>query len=160
MSEVHSEVQPTETAPLVSGMSAFEEAQIRVERLKAWLTAGTIVASVLAATLAYSSAQRVQSQQARDAFQLKVAEIVMSSRNAFDAQGKANALSAFFPDKVPANMPQKIDPKTQSWGHAGRSELLTLLAAHPDPNYRKVTLKTYKALFPENTFANDVPSAP
>jgi hypothetical protein len=79
---------PQEDSPVASGMSAFEQAQIRAEKLKGWLTAGSIFVSALAAILAYTSAQRVQNQQAAEAFQLKAAEIVMASKTPWEARGK------------------------------------------------------------------------
>ena len=136
------QVQSTPTAPLSSGMTDFEREQIRVARLKAWLTAGSIITSVAAAILAYSSAQWIQSQQAADAFQLKAAEIVMASRTSWEAQSKARALAGFFPNRVPPSMADKFDPKKHSWGRESHRELLTLLlTAHPpSPEHRAVVL--------------------
>lgn len=164
MHQVDSHVQSTSTTPVVSVMTAFEQAQIHVQKLKAWLTAGSIMASVLAAILAYSSAQKVQNLQATDAFQLKAAEIVMASRNAWEAEGKARALYVFFPDKVPksflpdkgAGEPPKFDPYKFAWGRESRRELLHLLTEPPTtPESRAVVLKTWKALWPSDEFVND-----
>jgi hypothetical protein len=159
----HGETHPQSDAPSPqrSNMTRFEQEQIRVERLKAWLTAGSIVASVAAAVLAYSSAQRTQNQHAADAFQLKVAEIVMSSRTPWEAKGKARALAAFFPDRASLATAEEFDPGTHGWGRESRRELLGLLTAHPiSPQRREVVLKTWKALFPGDTWVNDLSRVP
>jgi hypothetical protein len=157
MTHRDTDTQSTVAAPVASGMTVFEQEQIRVERLKAWLTAGSIIVSVAAAVLAYSSAHMTQRQEAADAFQLKVAEILMAARTSGEARGRATALAAFFPDKVSTSMADKFDPQTHGWGRESRRELLTLLAAHPtSPDHRAAVLKTYKALFPGDTWANDV----
>lgn len=159
--EVH--VQSSDALPPDSAMTAFEREQIRVERLKAWLTAGSIVASVAAAILAYSSANWVQGQQAAAAFQLKAAEIVMASKTPWEAKGKATALATFFPDRVPPSMVDgRFDPALHGWGRESHRELLTLLlTTQPtSPEHRAMVVKTWKAFFPGDTWVNDIPAVP
>jgi len=84
-------------------MTAFQRATIRVEKLKARLQAGAMVVSVLLAIAAYFTTRYVESKKAeytlqlqqehaRDDFLLKAAEIVMNSRTAAEAEGKARAM--------------------------------------------------------------------
>jgi len=157
MTQSNSQGPSVVIGPVASDMSAFERAKIGVERLKAWLTAASIVASVAAAIVAYSSAQGVQRQEAADAFQLKVAEIVMASRTPWEAKGKATALAGFFPQRVPTSMGASFDPEKYGWGRESRRELLALLAAHAaSPAEQAAVLKTWKALFPGDIWAKDI----
>jgi hypothetical protein len=149
-------------------MTAFERAQIRVEHLKAWLTAVSIIGSATAAILTYSSTQRTQSQQAAVAqrtqsqedsvaFDLKAAEIVMAGRGAWEAKGRARMLAALFPHRISRRIADSLNLDSLAYGREGKRELLMLLTAHPAfPKHRAVVLKTYKALFPDDTFANKV----
>jgi hypothetical protein len=133
------------------GMTPFEHATISVERLKAWLTAGSIIASVAAALLAYSASQSTQRRQAAASFQLKAAEIVMASTTPWEAQGKARALAAFFPNDVPAVMAaDTFDPAKYGWGRESHRELLTLLLTAPPSTgeHRALVFTMWKAFFP------------
>jgi len=157
------QAQSTATAPTSPVITEFEREQLHVERLKAWLTAGSIIASVVVAAVTYSSAQAVQNRQAEEAFKLKAAEIVMASRTPWEAQGKARALAAFFPGQVPPSMADDtFDPGKHGWGRESHRELLTLLlTARPDTHEnREVVLNAWKAFFPGDTWVNEIPSVP
>lgn len=163
MPHEEAQIQPSAAVSPSPGMTDFEREQIRAERLKAWLTAGAIIASVAAAILTYLSAQRVQSQEAAVAFQLKAAEIVMASRTPWEAQGKARALAAFFPDRIPPSMADdKFDPAKHGWGRESHRELLTLLLTTQttSPEHRAMVIKTWKAFFPGDTWVNEIPAVP
>lgn len=138
-------------------MTEFAIEQVRAERLKGWLTAASILVSAMAAITAYLGTRQSQREQATDAFQLKVAEIVMAARTPWEAKGHANALAACFPDRVRTKMADSFDPESQGWGRESRRELLAVLAAQSDSQQkRKAILNTYKALFPGDKWANDV----
>jgi len=101
-------------------MSAYEQEQVRLkdreltlkereltlERRKNWLTMATVIVSVAAALLTYWSTRQsqlyqaraqmeLQEKAARDAFELKAAEIAMTGRCSFDAKGRARPLRHF-----------------------------------------------------------------
>jgi hypothetical protein len=146
-----------ESSAVGPGMTAFEREQIQVERLKAWLTAGSIIVSVVAALLAYLSTQRIQSQQAAVAFDLKVAEIVMAGRGAWEAKGRAKALAKLFPHRVSDSIAEKFDPASLAYGRESKRELLTLLTAHPiSPNRQAAVLKTWKAVFRNDLWVDSI----
>jgi hypothetical protein len=159
MPDVDHQAQSTADSSRGPAITVFEQKQIRVKWFSAWLTAGSILVSVVAALLTYATAMRTENEQAAVAFQLKVAEIVMAARTPWEAKGRAKALAAFFPDRVPASMAEEFDPETQGWGRESRRELLALLTTPPtSPDHRAVVLKTWKALFPGDKWVNDIPA--
>ena len=142
-------------------LTPFQSEQLRVERLKAWLTAGSIVATVGAAIVTYASTEAAQRRQAVDAFQLKAAEIAMASRTPWEAKGKMSALAALFPGMLSDSLARAFDPESQGWGRESRRELLAFLAAEPTSVERRAAiLSTWRALFPGDTFVNSIPVGP
>jgi hypothetical protein len=91
---------------------------------------------------------------------LTAGEIVMASRNGWEAQSKAQALAAFFPSEVPDSFADRFDPAKHSWGRVSHTELLELLMAQPtSPGRRALVLKTWKDVFPDDsTWVNEIPA--
>ncbi len=140
---------------------ALKEREIKNEWRKDLLTATTIIVSIGAALLTYWGTQRVQYNQAKaqmelqekaaqDAFHLKAAEIAMSGRGSFDAKGRAKALAALFPDRLPRGLGTAFDPVENSWGRDSKRELLALLASAPNAEHRRAIVKAYRELLPED----------
>ncbi len=146
----------------------LKERELTLERRKNWVTAATVIVSVAAALLTYWGARQGQLEQAkvqmelqekaaRDAFELKATEIAMSGRGSFDAKGRAKALAALFPGRLPAELGSAFDPVQNSWGRDSKSELLALLAAASSPEHRRAIVRAYKALLPEDDSINRLP---
>jgi hypothetical protein len=165
--------QPAFAANPVQVLSAYEREQIRLEeaklaleREKAWVTAGALAIPLIAAILAYWSARKNQLDQAKanmklqesvasDNFVLKACEIAMSGRTSYDAKGKAVALAALFPGKLPADLGRNFDAKGYEWGREAPRELFALIAAHAE--HRRIIVRAYKALFPHDDWINRLP---
>src|SRR5262245_32041453 len=98
----------------------IEKEKLEIEKSKNRWTAVSIFASIvvasISASVAYYSTQDVQRQVANDAFELKVAEMVMSG-TAHDAKNKMIALRTLFP-KRDFGDPDKFKPDEASWGRA------------------------------------------
>jgi hypothetical protein len=157
-----------------SPMTAFEQEQVTLkerelglERQKAWLTAMSVLAAAAAAVLAYWSSRKnqldqagaqlaLQEKTALDNFQLKAAEIAMAGRTSWDAKGRAIALAALFPGRLPSQLGADFDPEKYTWGRESKRELLSLLAANAAD--RKVILKTWAALFPHDDWIDSIPA--
>ena len=145
-------------------MSEYEKEEIRLkdreltlETLKIVLTVITIFVSVGAALFTYWSARQAQERAARDAFELKAAEISMAGRGSFDAKGRAKALAALFPGRLQPELASAFDPVENSWGRESKSELLALLAAAPNRDHRCAIVRAYKALLPNDDSINRLP---
>ena len=145
----------TEMSAYESKLIGIEEEKLALERRKAWINGFALAIPLLAAVLAYWSTQRLQGVQASDNFQLKAAEIAMTARNSYDAKGRAVALAALFPEKLPKDLGEQFDPEKYSWGRESRRELLSLIAAHPE--HRAVMVRAWKSLFPHDEWINDLP---
>lgn len=122
----------------------LKERELTLERRKNWVTVATVIVSVAAVLLTYWGTRQGQLEQtrvqtelqekaARDAFELKAAEIAMSGRGSFDAKGRAKALAALFPGRLP-EFGSAFDPVENSWGRDSKSELLALLQQRPPAN--------------------------
>jgi hypothetical protein len=156
-------------------MSEYEQEQVRLkdreltlERQKNWVTLATVIVSVAAVLLTYWGTRQGQLEQsrvqmelqekaARDAFELKAAEIAMSGRGSFDAKGRAKALAALFPGRLPPEFGSAFDPVKNGWGRDSKSELLALLAAASNPEHRRAIVRAYKALLPEDDSIKRLP---
>jgi hypothetical protein len=156
-------------------MSEYEQEQVRLkdreltlEHRKSWVTLTTVIVSVAAALLTYWGTRQGQLEQsrvqmelqekaARNAFELKAAEIAMSGRGSFDAKGRAKALAALFPGRLPPELGSAFDPAENSSGRDSKSELLALLAAASNPEHRRAIVRAYKALLPEDDSIKRLP---
>jgi len=108
----------------------------------------------VAAILAYALGLLTQKSVAKDNFQLKAAEIAMAARNSYDAKGKAVALGALFPGKLPTQLGKDFDPEKYAWGRESRRELLSLIAANAGD--RATIVKAWKSLFPHDKWVDDL----
>ena len=91
--------------------------------------------------------------QAREAFALKAAEVVMSGRS-WDMKKRAEALTTLFPNRLGKTFAEALDPEKHKWGRDAHNELLRLIAA--DPGQREVIIRTYKAMFKGDTWVNEI----
>jgi hypothetical protein len=144
-----------EMSPYERELIRLEEAKLALERQKAWITGVALGIPLLAAVFAYWSGQNLQAIQADNNFQLKAAEIAMSARNSYDAKGRAIALGALFPEKLPKGLGEQFDPERYSWGRESKRELLSLIAANPE--HRKIIVRVWKSLFPHDEWINTLP---
>jgi hypothetical protein len=130
---------------------AFEREKIDLEKTKAWLTAGTIVIPFIVAILTVffqlRAASQLKKSDARTAFELKAAEIVLSSGGPKKAKARAQVLKQLFPDHLPENFAESFDPSIMPGSqHADKLEFLKL--AMEKPEKRDELIKLWEALFP------------
>lgn len=92
----------------------LEEKKLEVERLKAWLTGGSILIPLLLGLMTLTWQTRATEKQkerdARDAFELKAADIALSGNSPTGTKNKAKALAALFPERLPKNFGGAFDP--------------------------------------------------
>ncbi|HBB88839.1 MAG TPA: hypothetical protein DC047_14615 [Blastocatellia bacterium] len=131
----------------------IERQKLQLEKLKPWLTAGSIlfplVLGVVAAYLQMRTAFKIREAEAKSAFDLKAAEIVLNSADPFAASGRASALSELFPGRLPANFADCFDPGEVS--DAGIEEmkiLLPLLIEYKSD--KQEILKLWKQIMPRD----------
>lgn len=99
----------------------LEQEKLDVERMKAWITGGSLMVPLMVAALTFALGVWNQSQQARlqresqenaerAQFELKAAEIVMNEKGPVGAKNKARALKALFPTKLPDDFVTSFKP--------------------------------------------------
>ena len=115
-----------ETAPVVVTSERLEREKfefqkklelekLKIERSTAWLTGGSILIPLLLGVVTIlwqsRSAMKIKDRDARDAFELKVAEIVFASETARGIRARAVALADLFPNRLPATFADKFVPE-------------------------------------------------
>ena len=152
-------------ASQVADQSEFllKKEQLRLEMIKAWLTAGSIlfplVIAILTIYLQMRMARKQKELEAETAFKLKAAEIVLNSKSPAAARSRAKALSQLFPSYIPNDFAASFDstilPGTR---RDDKSELLKLLVAYPEQ--RSMIIRSWKSLFPwDEEWVNDLSKA-
>jgi flagellar biosynthesis/type III secretory pathway M-ring protein FliF/YscJ len=151
----------------------LDQKKIDEERRRTRLTAGSVFVSIFVpltvAAVTFASAScnqkeqaeaqlKLQEEQANDQFELKAAEIVMTSDNPKITYNKARAMRALFPGHFPPDFAATFNPDEFSSNEAGviqsKKELLNLLAEHPEQ--RKQIIDTWKQLFPEDEWVKEL----
>jgi len=93
----------------------LEREKLEVERMKGWLTALSIFVPVclglITLAIQLSSARKLREREAKDDFDLKAAEIVLTSETPRAAENKARALALLFPGKLPPNFAEGFRPE-------------------------------------------------
>ena len=133
----------------------LEEKKLEVERLKAWATGGSILIPLLLGifTLAWQSkATSLQrDRDARDAFELKVADIVLSGNNTVATKNKAKAFVALFPNKLPSNFGDAFEPE-KFGGPRYESKLEVFKAACEKVQAPEEVYEIWRRLFPQDAW--------
>lgn len=130
---------------------ALEEKKLEVEQLKAWLTGGSILIPLLLGilTLGWQSrtAAKLKDRDAKDAFELKAAEIVFTGDSTRATKNKAKALTLLFPDRFPANFGDAFEP-TQFGGPRFEAKLEVFKAACSKVESPSEVYQVWHQLFP------------
>jgi len=101
----------------------------------------------------------LQETQAKDNFELKVAELVMDTKSALGARNRAIAMREIFPNRVGKEFARAFNPEDASSREVRREnqrveakkEMLRLLAEHPTA--RRQIIDTWRRLFPGDEWA-------
>jgi hypothetical protein len=129
----------------------LEGEKLAVERLKAWLTGGSILIPLLLGilTLAWQArtAAQLKDKDARDAFELKAAEIIFAGDNTRATKNKARALTVLFPGRFPPNFGDAFEP-TQFGGPRFDAKLEVFKAACRKVESPEEVYKIWRDLFP------------
>lgn len=133
-----------------------ERAKLELERSKAkWTVASIFVPLLIAAlSLAYNTVSQIQ--QAHNDFELKAAEIVLSTEGPTGALNKARALVALFPGRLSNDFAQSFDPKLYMGIKTaeGKMQLLTLISEHPEQ--KQEIIHMWKQLFPADDWIENL----
>lgn len=143
---------------------ALEEKKLEVEQLKAWLTGGSILIPLLLGILTLSwqsrTAAKLKDRDAKDAFELKAAEIVFTGDNTRATKNKAKALTVLFPDRFPANFGDAFEP-TQFGGPRFDAKLEVFKAACSKVESPSEVYQIWHQLFPgDNWIKPLLPNSP
>ncbi len=141
----------------------LEDKKLEVEQLKAWLNGGSIVIPLLlgAITLAWQSrtAAKLKEREARDAFELKAAEIVFTGDSARATKNKARALTVLFPKRLPSNFGDAFEPEKFS-GPRWEAQLEVFKAACSKVQSSEEVYKIWYQLFPGDIWIKSLLSTP
>ncbi|MDP3655281.1 MAG: hypothetical protein Q8R67_26775 [Rhodoferax sp.] len=143
---------------------SLEDKKLEIERLKAWLTGGSILIPLLLGvlTLAWQShtAAKLKDRDAKDAFELKAAEIVFTGDNTRATKNKAKALTVLFPDRFPENFGDAFEP-TQFGGPRFEAKLEVFKAACLKVESPSEVYQIWHQLFPgDKWIAQLLPNPP
>jgi hypothetical protein len=146
-----------------------EERRVRMEEKKAntdrWTRWGVVV-PLAVALLALAgnfwsehNKREEQTQQAKDAFELKVADLIMNTKTPSETEGRAVAMRQLFPKRLGEDFGAQFHPEQASdrkkFEHdqriAAKKELIGLIAAHPEA--REQIISTWQKLFPADGWA-------
>jgi hypothetical protein len=123
----------------------------------AWVTTLSLIFGVVIPLITIAVNVNSQTKQARHEFELKAAEIVMNTTGPTGTLNRAKAMANMFPDRLPSNFAASFDPKEYTGDNTNtpKKELIQLLVEHPDQ--RAKIIETWKKLFPDHEWINDVP---
>lgn len=132
----------------------LEREKFELEKKKAWISAGAIaiplligVLGILGVLAQIRSGFRLKESETRTAFELKAAEIVLSSGGPKKAKARATVLSQLFPNRLPENFSESFNPSIMPGSqHADKLEFLKLAMEKPDKRAELIAL--WKELFP------------
>jgi hypothetical protein len=134
----------------------LEKEKLKVERMKAIWSAISIVVPLIAATATIFYGIWSQRQQASSQFEIKAAELVMSTESPLQAKDKAKALRALFPDRISQEFCDSFNPgnfPNYSPDIIGaKQELLRMLVGKSQKEKQEI-LSVWKKLFPDDNTA-------
>ncbi|GGA37377.1 hypothetical protein [Dyella nitratireducens] len=132
---------------------SFKERELQVERMKAWLTGLSILVPLGLGmlTLAWqtSSANRLKDREAKDAFEMKAAEIVFTGNSTIATKNRARALTVLFPNRFPESFGEAFEPrKFTAGGPKYEAKVEVFRAACAKANTPREVYQVWYALFP------------
>jgi hypothetical protein len=129
----------------------LEDEKLVVERLKAWLTGGSILIPLALGVFTLwwqtRTANAIKDREARDTFELKAVEILFSSDGAVGTKNRARALRSLFPGRLPENFGDGFEP-TQFGGARYEAKLEVFKAACTKVTTPEDVYRVWFALFP------------
>lgn len=164
-SSLSGSVAPSTVVPNISAMKLerekfefqiqLEAQKLEVERLKSWLTGGSIVLPLLLGifTLAWQtrSANRLKDRDAREMFELKATEIVFRNDSPGGTKNRARALASLFPGKFPESFGDSFEP-SKFGGPSIESKVEVFKAACTKVQTPEDVYSIWYALFPGDTW--------
>lgn len=133
----------------------LEEKKLTVERQKMWLTAGSIVVSVFVPL--FIGAMTLRSQ-ARVAFELKAAELVLSSASPWVAQGRVNVLKSLFRERLGDHFAASFNKEEFPGVRHTELKLALFEALAQDPAKKEQVVQLWRDLFPnEKAWFDELP---
>ncbi|HMG04142.1 MAG TPA: hypothetical protein VK581_01700 [Chthoniobacterales bacterium] len=134
---------------------ALERDKLRVERKKLWLMPLSFVTPVAIAAATIIFGFWSHHERAKADFDLKTAEIIMSSPTASGTRNRARALAALFPNRVSPNFADSFTPSDYGAPNIARQEkLLQLVVEHPERKEEIIAM--WKRLFPRDSWADSL----
>ena len=147
---------------------AIENEKLKTEKLKAWLTGGSILLPLMIGVLgAYwqirsaftlkakdlESARQLKELEVKNAFELKAVEIALNNTSPGVGVAKAKALSQIFPHRLPEDFVSKFEPIAKTdpnakkhFSYEDKLELIRLLASNSE--HEKEIIQWWGIMFP------------
>ena len=129
----------------------LEDQKLEVERLKAWLTGGSILLplglGVLTLYWQSRNANKLKDRETKDAFDIKAAEILFMTDSTTGTKNRAKALSVLFPGRFPEQFGEAFQP-TQFGGPKFEAKLEVFKAACTKITTPAEVYEIWHAIFP------------
>lgn len=160
----HASTQAPPTPPLSSDTTALklerekfeyqqqlESQKLEVERLKAWLTGGSILLPLALGvfTLVWQTrtANKHKDRDAKDMFELKATEILFEGDSTTATKNRAKALTVLFPGRFPENFGEAFEP-TQFGGPRYEAKLEVFKAACSKVQTPEEVYRIWHSIYP------------
>ena len=95
-------------SPLEKAKLKVEYERLRIEGLKMWGTALSIIIPLLVVTITIIYGVWSENERARTNFEIKAVEIIMNALSPQAARNKTIVLSELFPERLPKNFKEKM----------------------------------------------------
>lgn len=126
----------------------------------------TLAGTMISARVEARSNLELQHAKARDDFRVRAAEIVMDTSTPAEAQGRALALAALFPEQLGNDFAAQYDVRRytdpdefqRDQRVASKKELLNILIEHP--GRQSEILALWRAFFPGDDWIDELDSPP
>ena|SRR5688572_27500867 len=134
----------------------IEMQKLKIEKSKLFYSSliGTIPLLAVVSTIFYGI--WTQRQQEKTQFQLKAAEIMFNSTDAYEMKGKANILRIILNDKLPPNFAQAFNPYSLGFYDRyqvnAKIELLKLLSSKT--SNKEEVVEFWRKAFPDDAWAD------
>lgn len=131
----------------------LERKRLDMERTNRLVTLGAVAVPLVVAWLTLRA-------QARSAFDLKAAELVLGAPSPWAAEARAAVLQQLFPRRLPANFAQSFDKRNFPGArkYEMKLEILRQLIEHPDR--KGAILEDWQRAFPGDAWIGELGVAP
>src|SRR6185503_6008486 len=130
----------------------LEEKKLEVDKSIALWTRIPILVTLLVGIITIWVSIWSQRQQAKNAFDVKVAEIIMDSSGPSETLNRAKALSRLFPDRVSEEFTKSFKPSEIGGGISNERKIELLKMLIQDRENRPEILRMWNTIYPSDTW--------